>query len=183
MKNALKSISCHRSCASSASVVDGKLILSFPGALVPVVWQMDLTQAKASALEVHDTKTGFALVLKNPKPETVDIATFAKREDAVNGLMAASRALAGAHGQIRPNNEMSGVTTIHTINKPGSVTRLLGAVLGLAFLVALFGFWASMAPRPPASMDTATGNTTSSTNSGQNEPGMPMSADDFLKGR
>ena len=38
--------------SASANVVDGKLILSLPEAENPVVWQMDLSSAKASALEV-----------------------------------------------------------------------------------------------------------------------------------
>ena len=43
---------------TSASVVDGKLILSFPHAQTPVLWQMDLTQAKASSLEVTKSEKG-----------------------------------------------------------------------------------------------------------------------------
>ena len=47
---ALKNISNKN--GASANVVDGKLILSFPHAQTPVLWQMDLAQAKASAIEV-----------------------------------------------------------------------------------------------------------------------------------
>ena len=52
MKQAIKAMG-HGNYQSSARVVDGKLILSFPHALTPVVWQMDLSQTKASALEVQ----------------------------------------------------------------------------------------------------------------------------------
>ena len=38
---------------TSAKVVEGKLILSCPGAEIPVVWQMDLNEAKACAFEVQ----------------------------------------------------------------------------------------------------------------------------------
>ena len=66
---------------SSAKVVDGKLILSFPNAVNPVVWQMESQEAKASALEVNDNeKSGYDLVLKTLKGERVQVASFAEKE-------------------------------------------------------------------------------------------------------
>ena len=75
MISALKKM--HKNNAS-ASVVDGKLILSFPHAQTPVIWQMDLAEAKASALEVLKAEKGtdFTLTLKTQKGEKVKIDLF-----------------------------------------------------------------------------------------------------------
>ena len=71
---------------ASAKVVDGKLILSLPDALTPVVWQMDLAHAKASALEVrcnNEAMNAYTLTLKTPKGETIEVAAFDERENAM----------------------------------------------------------------------------------------------------
>ena len=89
--------------ASSASVVDGTLILSLPDALAPVVWRMDLGHVKSSALEVRDQSDGtFMLTLKTPREDIHNIAPFATRAQAVRALMAVSRAMEQGHGQIKP---------------------------------------------------------------------------------
>ncbi len=182
MKHALKSIACPRS--SSANVVDGKLILSFPDALTPVVWQMDLTHAKASALEVRETKEGgaFTLTLKNPKDETVDIASFEKRTQAVEGLMAASKALANAHGQIRPVTATSSSATVQQA-KQSSPGKWITAIIAIVLLVVLFGIWGSLAPETPGNYAQPGLGPAAATSSPANEAGVPISADDFLRSR
>ncbi len=93
--------------SASARVVDGKLILSFPDAVKPVLWQMDLVSAKASALEV-DQLSGepgaggqAALILKTPKGEQTTIAVFESRDAALSALMTVGAALGCAQGRIR----------------------------------------------------------------------------------
>lgn len=102
--------------AASARVVDGKLILSFPDAVKPVLWQMDLVSAKASALEV-DQLSGeagaggqggqAALILKTPKGEQTTIAVFESRDAALSALMTVGAALGCAQGRIRGAAQMS----------------------------------------------------------------------------
>jgi hypothetical protein len=188
MKKALKSLSCPHS--ASASVVDGKLILSLPDAITPVVWQMDFSSVKASALEVRETKEGtFTLTLKTPKGEALDIAPFAKRDQAVNGLMAAARALENAQGRIHPGasgslNETQG-HGIHIVQQPkqrGSAGKWIGTIAALVVLVVLIGIWGSLAPRPPGGVAGAAAETPSSL-APQRTPGVPQSADEFLKGQ
>lgn len=99
--------------SSSAKIVDGTLILSLPDAVSPVVWRMDLGQAKASALEIREKKNGtFMLTLKTPKGDVNEIAPFDERARALRALMAVSRAMEQAHGQ-----------TIRFQPAPGSAQR------------------------------------------------------------
>ncbi|MCE7886965.1 MAG: hypothetical protein DYH13_05615 [Alphaproteobacteria bacterium PRO2] len=165
---------------SSARVVDGKLILTYPDAVTPVVWQMDLTQAKASALEVRESPKGVSLVLKTAKGETVEIAPFATKGEAVEALMAAAKALEGAHGQIRPAAAANSADNVSgaSVKKHN---RWAAGLLGVLLIVVLLMIWASLAPRPAISVDGA--STASPGQSGfeqREENGVPLSADEFL---
>lgn len=170
MMNAIKSMG-HGAYKTSASVVDGKLILSFPHALKPVVWQMDLGQAKASALEVRDDGGTHALVLKTPKGETIEIAPFEKRAQAIEGLMAAARALENAHGQIRGEG---GEVAVFTPKKKGKAGRWIGIILAAIVLLFLISVWSSQLPR------TASGEAAMNGAAPTAATGAPMNADDFL---
>jgi len=177
---------------ASASVVDGKLILSFPGAINPVVWQMDLSKAKASALEVQEKNGGFALVLKTPNGENLDIAPFDERDKAIQGLMAASRALENAYGQIHSasiSNENTPNQTAHAHH--GGVEKKKGGkfwpiTLGLLFILALLWIWAGMSIEPlngGYQQSAATQSSASGPQGAADQAGVPVSADDYLQGR
>ena len=87
---------------STAKVIDGVLILSLPDAITPVVWQMELGQSKSSALEIRTTDKGeFVLILKTPRQDILEIATYAQRDRAIKALMITSSAMEKAHGQLR----------------------------------------------------------------------------------
>lgn len=186
MKNALRSIKTN-TANSGARVVDGKLILSFPDALTPVVWQMDFEEVKTSALEVNEGKGGntFALTLKLPKGEVTDIASFETREQAVASLMAASHALENAHGKIRPDigvaNKQGGQTntTQDSYDKPGGLGKWGGIALAIVLVVVLFGIWGSLSVQPPNSFETA--KTSAAPSNAKSAAGVPVSADDFLR--
>ena len=176
--------------AASARVVEGKLILSLPDAITPVVWQMDLAQAKASALEVlhNEEKNQHSLSLKNPKGEKVEVAVFSERSHAVEGLMAASGALENAHGQIRVGNnaESEPQPTAHKTPphaKPKNARgKWMSVILALVVLFILFTIWSSVIPRPIATGSVNSASTSSSINP-QDSSGVPVSADDFLRGQ
>lgn len=175
--------------AASARVVDGKLILSYPDAITPVVWQMDLSTAKASALEVRENEKGnFILALKTMKGENADIAPFSTKDAAVNALMAASRALENAHGQIRVGGEaISSATPSASIaitaqKKSGRGSKWAAGFLAFLLIAFLVGVWGSIAPRSPISVYNAAGGPVSAspTRASNNEAGVPLSADEFL---
>ncbi len=173
--------------SSSACVVDGTLILTLPDAVTPVVWRMDLGPAKASALEVrnNDDKT-FTLILKTPRGDVNDIATFAVKAQAVRALMAVSRALEQAHGQaLRPAPAaVANDAPQAAVVKKGK-GKILSSIIAIVLLIGLIALFVSMGPRPvpitgggdsaPASAESFSG--------GDAKPGVPMSADDFLRSR
>lgn len=164
--------------SSSAVVVDGKLILSLPDAILPVVWQMDLDQAKSSALEVHESGGNFPLVLKTTKNEAVEIAKFNHRDSAVKALMAASRALEKAHGQIRTGGQ-PGTSPVH-ISKASPSRPWLAFLLGILMLFVLLNVWGYMSSKSMAPAPIGTTQTGAAPTTGGND-GVPLSADEYLK--
>ena len=176
---------------ASASVVDGKLILSFPHAQTPVLWQMDLAQAKSSALEVLKLGKGetYSLTLKTQKGEQVQVASFDNREDALEGLMAASDALKNAHGNILiAANEDKKVALSPAARKKQSKGQWITGIVAIVALALLFGLWGATSPKTPSSISTtspAAGTTTQTTSgsSAAETSGVPISADDFLSGQ
>ena len=183
MRKSLKSLTSSRKSGASASVVDGKLILSLPHAMTPVVWQMDLDHAKASALEVREGQQAgaFTLTLKTPRGEAVDIAPFQTRDQAIEGLMAAANALKNAQGQIRPANANAATAHLATAPAPPRRSSWPAILLGLLLLLVLLGVWSAMTP--PTPMGTNPDSASIAINPQQTEPGVPLSADEFLKGR
>lgn len=184
------------SLSSSASVVDGKLILSLPDADIPVVWQMDLEQAKSSALEVREDKERglYALVLKTQKGEAVEIAAYSSKETAVGGLMAVSRALESGHGKIRPsitpqNSNHIGTTPYAIAGNAGHIAANAqqtqssgkgGALLAIALIAALVLVWIISIPTGKNSFMKPSLSNASGSSGATPEAGVPVSADDFL---
>ena len=87
--------------ATSAKIIDGKLILSFPDAITPIIWQMDFGAAKMSALEIRTLDEKNQLLLTAPKADTIEIASFNDKNQAIDHLVAISKALDKAQGNIR----------------------------------------------------------------------------------
>lgn len=175
------------STGASAVVVDGKLILTMPDAMTPTVWQMDLEQAKSSALEIVEDKKrkAFVLVLRNIKGESIEVAPYEEKDVAVCALMMTSQALQGAQGRIKPQAVSS--LPLQAQYFPQNMSpraeeksNKFGAFLAVTLIILLLLIWVMSVPREA---DFAAG--TESTGSGVAQPGqvqggVPMSADDFL---
>lgn len=184
MKKMLESIT--GGYTSSARIVDGTLVLSLPDALTPVVWRMDMGHAKASAIEVRENKDGaYVLTLKTPRGDVNDIAPFATKAGAVRALMEVSHAMESAHGQIRPSMALvpAGEQTVSapaTAPRPTSGGKILTGIIGVLLLLGIVMMLVTAGPgpgvMPPA--DTAANDPAAAT-----RPGVPVSADDFLRGR
>jgi hypothetical protein len=191
---------------ANAVVVDGKLILSFPEAITPIVWQIDLQDAKSSSFEVVEDKDGFALTTKKQGAQKKDvIAPFAQKQDAVNALMATSYALQGAHGKISglsvasSDNSASnaakhaaaqslphGYAPLIIEKSKGGFGKWLIVIIALILIVMMFSMMSAMQPRVPGSVDNAAGfgNRTAAGGTPASESsGVPVSADDFLRSR
>ena len=170
---------------SIAHVVDGKLILSLLEAENPVVWQMELDGVKASALEVNEKSKKFHLSLKTMGGDISDIAVFEQREQAVTCLSAASRALQGAEGAMKPSiaaNAAHGSDSNHG-RRVGQRKSRWGLVIGLVVLLfVLLLIWANLSPQRA---DVGRLSATAPIGSGPSmqESGVPLSADEFLMKR
>ena len=162
---------------SSAKVVDGKLVLSFPNAINPVVWQMDSQDVKASALEVNDNKkSGYDLMLKTLKGESVHVASFEKKDEALEGLMAASRAME------RGNKTMgSGFTNdgSSSFRGKGFLKGMLFVIGALVVIFVLMNILASVTLRAGGGVSGLERAAVSA----PTQSGVPVSADDFLRSR
>lgn len=183
--------------SASAKVVDGTLVLSLPDAITPVVWQMDLSQVRASAIEVRGADNGqFVLALKTPKGDVNDIAPYQTRAKAVHALMAITRAMENAHGAIRPaavtattaSAEQTVTAAPAPYKKPTSGGQILAALGGLALVIFLIMMLMRMngplvAEMSGEGMATRPSSATLSSGGGSAPAGEPVSADDFLRNR
>lgn len=175
--------------SASAKVVDGTLILSLPDAISPVVWRMELGHAKSSAIEVREQDNGtFMLTLKTPKGDINDIAPYDTRAKAVTALVAISRAMEHAHGEIHPANTQ-GTAAEAPVRRAKGESRtgsILTGLAGLGLVIVLIMVLMRMNPMP-AGIDPAAGHDSAAAPSaaaGFMNPapaGEPVSADEFLR--
>ncbi len=163
---------------TGVSIVDGSLVLSFPHAAEPVVWRMNLAQAKEAGFEIRETKGKFRLVQKSMAGEQ-DIAAFDTRDSAVDALMQVSAALQG--GRAAAND--SGTLTA------SERTQWIIAIVGVLTVVSLFFYLTSITPvennlqgGATAAASGATQTTTAAPADPQSSNGVAVSADDFLRG-
>jgi hypothetical protein len=183
--------------SSSAKVVDGTLILSLPDAITPSVWRLDLGNVKASALEVREKDQNlYGLVLSTPKGDVHDIAGFDDKNRAVCALMAVTKALEQAHGQIKPGtfiaNENAAHKGDHAVpavykkqkNHPGN--RWFAGIAGIILLFLISYTLINLGPKSPSfatSGDGAVSSAFHDQGTSRNDTGVPLSADEFLRSR
>jgi hypothetical protein len=185
---------------SSAKVVDGALILSLPDAISPVVWRMDLTSVKSSALEVRDNKDGtFMLTLKTPRDDVTNIAPFTEKAVAVRALMAVSYALEHGQSHAQVHTIRPAATMIGDVQAPaqyaaapaeGGIMKWISGIAAVLVLFILIGVLMHQSPRNTSfsgtsnnfvSATAAPDSHSSSIAPSTNASGVPVSADDFLR--
>lgn len=188
--NPMKMCKAHDDNVATAKVVDGALILTLPDAVSPTVWRWDLGQVKASALEVCETEKGlYRLLLKTPRGESHDVALFEERDVAVRALMAVSHAMEKAQGQARfgqrdaaDDKHRDDVFSFSqkAATSKGEGAKWLVAVGGVLILIILFFFLAQMEPQHMAS--PGPDGFRPSSDAGSGDAGVPLSADEYLRG-
>lgn len=165
---------CHKHSSAAARIVDGSLVLSFPDAAEPVVWRMDLAQAKEAGFEIKEARGKFKLIQKSGN-ETQDIASFDDRERAVAALMDVSNALQGGTHSPKAANDTGRAAGNEAV-------QWLIAIAGVLIVIGLFMYLSRIAPvdsgpaapqSQASSVDGADGDTN----------GVPLSADEFLRGQ
>lgn len=159
-----------------ARVVDSKLILSYPNAIKPVLWQMDLAQTSSSSFEIDtDLKEGhYALVMKT-SGKAEEIASFEAKDDAASALFSIGEAL-GKSGKSACRVMMAG----DAAQASGNGGRALAALAGIILIAVLVAAIMNMSPRPPASIVAAM--EAQQATGGGSGVGEPVSADAFLRG-
>lgn len=174
----------------SAVIVDGKLVLTLPDAVSPVVWQMDLDDVKSAALEVQFDKASdtHSLVMKQAGGNTLEVAKFEDKPKAVEALMAASQALRGAQGKIRPQPQVVqqvpyAAPQMHIIGSPANTNNQSsgrgGAMIAIALVVVLIIVWLVSIPGGGEVSPAVGGGDVASAGDAQ-PAGVAVSADDFL---
>jgi len=167
---------------STAKVVDGNLILSLPDAINPIVWRMELGSVKSSALEVRANDNNYLLTLKTPRGDVHDIAPFTNRDSALHALMSVSEALGKAEGKMAP--QMAQPQAANSQAAPASRAGLkwliaLGCIIAVIFLFSAL----SNLGRHDDVIGSDNGTTVGTPTPGNNaESGVPLSADDYLRG-
>jgi len=76
-------------------IAGNALVVSFLSAEAPRMWRTDLAQLLTAALEVQDNQGKYTLVMKRGGAPTDEIATFARKDDAVKGLQLITETLLG----------------------------------------------------------------------------------------
>lgn len=179
----------------TVAIVNGKLILTFPDADTPVVWQMDLEKAAACALEVKEDKKAklFSLVLRDADNQTNTIASFAEKSQAVSALMATSKALQSGQGTTsaqpapQPAPAQAYAPQPQYVIAPQAETKGEGkkaAIIALVLILLLLGIWSISIPTGQIDLANIpqSGSATSAAAPAAST-GVAVSADEFLKGR
>lgn len=169
----------------TASVVDGMLILSLPDAIDPVVWQMELGQTRASAIEVRSLSTErFMLVLKTARADVQDIAAYSTREGAVTALLTLTAALEKAKGSLRPyTGSQLPVPVVVQTPGPAPIAPKRGWMLfalGLLAIGVLSYFLVRLVTAPIQTLSHGSVEAPAEIETAPIENGEPASADDFL---
>lgn len=171
------------SSQNKVSISGGKLILSLPEAESPVVWQMDLNEAQASAFTISEDKKKkiFSLVSKGKGEVEELIAGFKNKDEAVAVLLMASEALQNGAAPAASVDAPAAVNQndVTVVKKDKSDTY--GALIAFALIVVLFSVWMISASSNVQDVTGVSSVAQSNQNVAPRESsGVPVSADDFL---
>lgn len=164
-----------------AQCVDNVLILSFPNAIDPIVWRMDVNEIKTASFEIQSLKekNAFKLFLKPKNGKEEIIACFNDKDTAFEALMLASDALHNDNANIK--------STTKTKSKKEKKEKKRGsgkwlALFGGVILIAILYFYMiSLIPNTQSFQPTSTSLNNEQINT-QDKTGVPVSADDFFQG-
>jgi len=179
---------------SAAEIADNHLVLSLPEAIEPVVWRMSLDKIGTASFEVKPLKDSekAKLILKPKKGAAEIIANFETKDEAVNALMIASKALQSGASQSAKqqekvivkasgDSEASHETVVinNTNNKEKQKWAI--AVLGAILVLGLYYYLTTLIPNSAQGFESSN-NSFNSTLNPTDATGVPVSADDFLNG-
>lgn len=171
--------------STSATVVDGHLVLSLLNAQDPKIWRMALDKIGTASFELKPDKDGkdTKLVLKPKKGTAEIIAIFDTKENALEALTLASNALShGEKEKAKIETKTKSVSNNYT-DMPAPVKlskKWMVLLLGACFIIALYAYMTSLMPERIYEFEQST---TQNNQSGTSQStGVPLSADEFLSG-
>lgn len=172
---------------SSAVIVGGDLVLTFPEALSPVIWRMDIDRMRSSVIEIlpqADT-ADVLLTVKTTSGESFDIARFADKTKALEAFAQISKAMREPQVMGSAIGVDSGLSVppslpTHPAYSSSSFSGFVKwgiALLGVVLVVYLFSYIGSLAPRFEEG-----GSVTVGQSAEDDQSGVPLSAESYLKG-
>ncbi len=171
---------------SSAEVVDKHLILSLPNAIEPIVWRMELDKIGTASFEIKQTKNdnAYNLILKAKKGTAETIAPFNDKEQALDALIHASKALQRPEGINKNSNDspVNNNTTHDSNSNTKRSNKWLFLFIGFLVVIALYIYMTNQLPNKINNLGSNTSQSLSSDNDPLSQTGVPLSADDFLNG-
>ena len=169
---------------TTAEVVDDSLVLSCPNAVQPVVWRMEVEKIGTASFEVKvNQKDDTAKLVLKPKKGTAElIADFATKDEAVNALMATSDALQTSKNQ-SPKKALKKIAqgAPQHIEVKASSSKWPIVLVALLLVIGLYVYMISLMP-DRTTFESTSSATSSSVSSPQSSTGVPVDANDFLKG-
>lgn len=169
---------------ATAEVVDGSLVLSCLNAVQPVVWRMEVDKIGTASFEVKiNQKDNTAKLVLKPKKGTAElIADFETKDEAVNALMATSDALQTSKSQPPKKSAQKNVQNApKQVEEKTSSSKWPIALVALLLVVGLYIYMTSLMPER-TTFDSSSSAASSSASSPQSSTGVPVDANDFLKG-
>lgn len=167
----------------TAKVNDGFLIITLTKSTTPVVWRLELEKAKVAAFEIKTEKEKHALTIKVAKKAIEVIGVFNNNDDAINALLAISDALSDTGTTSKNNPEKETTDTVQNNNKPQKTNNNKTAIVLLSTFIVIglfYYYWGRLIPTTQVfESQTISSNVNSDPAS---QTGVPVSADDLLKG-
>jgi len=192
-----KQIDNQNSAHLIAKVNDGFLNVTLTSATKPCVWRLELDKAKTAAFEITEGDEGLhALTIKAPRKALETIGSFKEQSDAFDALLAISDALNTSQTSAAPqiSDEQAKLETsdapskkakekqemkpqaVNSSNSNGLTVALLSTIIVFGLL---YYFWSQVLPTTQVFETQVIQGTNIDP---ANQIGVPMSADDMLKG-
>lgn len=168
-----------------ASINDGFLIITLTKSNTPVVWRLELEKAKVAAFEINEQDDKHTLSIKVTRKSIETIAVFNQQEDALEALLAISSTLQNApqtsQAAQTTNQQAAPVAQSTPTVATNKNNRTAIALLATCLVLGLFYYyWGRLMPTTQVFEAQSISNISNSDPATQT--GVPVSADDLLKG-
>jgi hypothetical protein len=188
----------NKSEKASARITEGKLVLSLPDAMTPVVWMISLDNSDGGSffMRVEKDDNGLHVLQKiegtGKSIKIEDIAYYMDRKQAVEAMTMVGRVAGNRDSASQSGSDL--ITTLFSVLKIAVMTFIFIAFLYVLYLLVADRFLggeaavttspetSSMAPSTPVPMQ-APAPPQPTVESNPDAVGVPLSADDYMNDR